>query len=87
MAKCAELVRHQVMVAIIDVVTTRHFNLFAELLELLDREDPVVNAAPPDLYASACRNVGRNGDALVRPHAHIDGVAGGRPQRGMRPRL
>ena len=62
-AKCAELVRHRVSVAIVDVVTTRHFNLFAELLELLDREDPVVNAAPPDLYASACRSTGTNGDA------------------------
>ena len=64
-AKCAELVRQRVTVAIVDVVTTRHFNLFAELLELLDRESPVVNANPPDLYASACRNAGRNGDAQL----------------------
>src|SRR5262249_39672732 len=33
------------------------------------------------------RHVGRDGDALVRLHAHIDRVSGRRPQRRMRPRL
>src|SRR5262245_590891 len=33
------------------------------------------------------RHVGRDGDALVRLHAHIDWIAGRRPQRRMGPRL
>src|SRR5262245_53422682 len=32
-------------------------------------------------------HVGRDGDALVRLHAHVDWIAGGSPQRRMRPRL
>src|SRR4030095_1297651 len=33
------------------------------------------------------RHVGRDSDALVRLHTHVDRVAGRRPQRRMRPRL
>lgn len=62
-AKCAELVRRRVSVAMVDVVTTRHFNLLAELLGLLDREDPAVSSDPSDLYAAVCRSLGQNGDA------------------------
>src|SRR4051812_45627977 len=34
-AKCAALLRHGVSVAIVDLVTTRQFNLYGELLDLL----------------------------------------------------
>ena len=70
-AKCAELVRRRVSVALVDVVTNRHFNLLAELLDLLDRADPAVSASPPDLYAAVCRSLGANGDThfAVWPHA------------------
>jgi hypothetical protein len=76
-AKCADLVRRRVTVAIVDVMTTRHSNLFAEMLELLDRDDPSVSADPPDLYASVCRSSGRNGDTrlVVWPYT----LAIGRP--------
>src|SRR5262249_10540407 len=33
------------------------------------------------------RHVGRDGDALVRLHAHVNRIAGRRPQRWMRTRL
>jgi hypothetical protein len=76
-AKCAELVRRRVTVAIVDVVTTKRFNLFAELLELIDREDPSLSSDPPSIYAHVCRSSGRNGDArfAVWPY----GLAIGQP--------
>jgi hypothetical protein len=54
-AKCAALLQQQVSVAIIDVVTTREFNLYAELLEFLGRTDPSLAQPPGALYAVACR--------------------------------
>lgn len=70
-AKCAELVRRRVTVAIVDVVTSMHFNLFDELLELLNRRHPSVSTDPPTTYAHVCRSLGRNGDTrfAIWPHA------------------
>jgi hypothetical protein len=54
-AKCAALLRQDVSVAIIDVVTIRAFNLYAELLAFLGQTDPALVPEPPPLYAAACR--------------------------------
>jgi hypothetical protein len=54
-AKCAELLRQHVSVAIVDVVTARSFNLYGELLELIGQPDPFLAPEPPPLYAVACR--------------------------------
>lgn len=54
-AKCAALLEQRVSVCIIDLVTVRDFNLYADLLELLERSDPALGAEPPGLYAVACR--------------------------------
>jgi uncharacterized protein DUF4058 len=54
-AKCAALLQQHVSVAIVDVVTTRQFNLYADLLELIGQADPSLAAAPSPLYALACR--------------------------------
>ena len=53
--KCAALLRQGVAVSIVDVVTTRHFNLYAELLAFLGQTDPTLNGAPPAIYAASCR--------------------------------
>ncbi len=53
-AKCAALIQRQVCVSIIDLVTTRHFNLYMELLALIDRSDPAFVRSPP-IYAVTCR--------------------------------
>jgi hypothetical protein len=76
-AKCAELVRRRVTVAVVDIVTDRRFNLFAELLELLDREDPSLSTDPPDIYAHVCRSSGRNGDTRFAVWPHV--LAVGQP--------
>ncbi|MBL8798899.1 MAG: DUF4058 family protein [Planctomycetia bacterium] len=51
--KCAGLLREQVSVVIVDVVTTRGQNLYSELLEYLGQ--PESEPAAPPLYAAACR--------------------------------
>lgn len=52
-AKCAGLLRERVSVVIVDIVTTRTPNLYAELLEFLERSDPRLGSEP--LYSVACR--------------------------------
>ncbi|HEX7377535.1 MAG TPA: DUF4058 family protein [Pirellulales bacterium] len=59
-AKCANLLRERVSVTIVDIVTTRTTNLYAELLEMLDRSDLNLGAEP--LYAAACRFTKRGDD-------------------------
>jgi hypothetical protein len=56
-AKCATLLQEQVCVAIVDVVTTRSPNLYAELLDLLGQADSTLGGAdgPLPLYAVSCR--------------------------------
>ncbi len=54
-AKCAALLREQVSVTIVDVVTTRGFNLYSELLEWVGQADPSLAPKPPPVYAAACR--------------------------------
>ena len=54
-AKYAALLQQRVCVSIIDLVTTRHFNLYAELLDLIDRKDPSLAPTPPSIYAVTCR--------------------------------
>jgi hypothetical protein len=54
-AKCAALLQQQVSVAIVDVVTVRDFNLYAELLAFLDSTDASLSRPPTALYAVECR--------------------------------
>jgi hypothetical protein len=59
-AKCATLLGQGVCVAIVDLVTTRRFNLYGDLLELIGHTDPSLAPEPP-LYAAVCRSK-REGD-------------------------
>jgi hypothetical protein len=61
-AKCAALLKARVSVVIVDLVTTKHFNLYAELLDLLGRSDPHLGSEEPaEIYVAACRWIGKNG--------------------------
>ncbi|HYV39999.1 MAG TPA: DUF4058 family protein [Gemmataceae bacterium] len=53
-AKCIALLENRVYVAIVDLVTTRHFNLYSELLETIKETDPCLGPEPPSIYAAAC---------------------------------
>ncbi len=54
-AKCAALLQQRVSVVLVDLVTTRQFNLYGDLLELLGQADPSLTPEPPPLYTAACR--------------------------------
>ena len=41
-------------VSIVDLVTTRHFNLYADLMAFIGQADPTLGDAPP-IYAASCR--------------------------------
>src|SRR5580700_4897769 len=56
-AKCFNLLRQDVCVWMIDLVTIRQFKLYCELLALLGRSDPLFNPPPP-MYAVTCRKRG-----------------------------
>lgn len=58
-AKMVALLQQGVCVSVIDLVTVRHFNLYADLLALIDRNDPALGTDPPPIYAATCR--GRTG--------------------------
>lgn len=64
-AKCAALLQEQVSVTIVDVVTTRHFNLYGELLELIGQTDPPLTAEAPTVYAAACRGTKKDNTWLL----------------------
>ena len=53
-AKCCNLLRRDVCVSIIDLVTIRQFNLYADLLALFERSDPALSSAS-SIYAVTCR--------------------------------
>lgn len=55
-AKVAALLQKDVCVSMIDLVTIRQFNLYADLLELIGRTDPKLGPTPPNLYAVTIRS-------------------------------
>jgi hypothetical protein len=69
-AKCVALLQQRVSVTIIDLVTTRNFNLYRDLLELIGQKDPSLEPEPPPLYAVACRGTKQNGTWLLETWAH-----------------
>ncbi len=55
-AKCAALLQQHVSVVIVDLVTLRDFNLYAQLLEMLELRDSSLGTPPKSQYAVACRH-------------------------------
>jgi hypothetical protein len=53
--KCAALLQENVCVSIVDLVTTRQFNLYTDLLDLIGVKDPAFGPTPPPIYAVTCR--------------------------------
>ena len=54
-SKAAALLKHDVCVSIVDVVSTSDFNLYAELLNFLESTDPALGDNPPPMYAVTVR--------------------------------
>jgi hypothetical protein len=55
-AKVAALLQKEVCVSVVDLVTIRQFNLYADLLELIGGADPQLGPTPPNLYAVTIRS-------------------------------
>jgi len=70
-AKCAALLQNQVSVTIVDLVTTRSFNLYAELLDLIGPADPALGPEPPPLYAVASRTTKRGAAWSLEAWTHL----------------
>lgn len=55
-AKCVGLLNQGVCVSVVDVVTDKRFNLYADLLDFLGHADPAMAGPPvPHLYAATVR--------------------------------
>ncbi len=68
--KCAALLRQGVSVSIVDLVTSRRFNLYAELLDMIGHSDPSLGAEPPPIYAAACRWIDRGRKRVLETWSH-----------------
>lgn len=68
--KCAALVQKGVAVSIIDLVTERHSNLYADLLAHIGHADPTLGDSPSHLYAASCRWVRHAARAVLQGWAH-----------------
>ena len=53
--KVAALLQRKVCVSLVDVVTIRDFNLYADVLEFIGGNDPALEGKPPCLYAVTIR--------------------------------
>jgi hypothetical protein len=64
-SKCAAMLRQSVAVVLVDVITVKAFNLYAELLEWLAARDGSLGQDAPATYAAACRWRPREGRRLL----------------------
>lgn len=63
--KCAALLQKGVAVSVVDLVTARRFNLYAELRAFIGHPDPSLGDDPPTTYAASCRWVPRGKRAVL----------------------
>jgi hypothetical protein len=70
-AKCVALLQKGVAVSLVDLVTVRQLNLFAELLAFIGHSDPTLGAEPPPLYAASCRWLRKDKRTLLELWSHV----------------
>jgi hypothetical protein len=66
-AKCASLLRKGVAVSLVDLVTIRSFNLYAQLMEFIGHPDRTMSNEEAPIYAASCRWVTKG--TRARPEA------------------
>ena len=54
-AKAATLLKNNICVSIVDVVSTYDFNLYEEVMNFLRSIDPALGSKPPPMYAATLR--------------------------------
>lgn len=74
-SKCAALLQNRICVSIVDLVTTRRFNLYGDLMELAGEPDSDFTALAPATYAVTCRGrkVGGKPRLEIWSHALVVG--------------
>jgi hypothetical protein len=68
--KCAALLQKGVAVSIVDLVTIREFNLYAELMAFGGHPDPTMSSTSPPIYAASCHWRQRGPKALLEAWSH-----------------
>jgi hypothetical protein len=69
--KCAALLQKGVAVSIVDLVTIRNFNLYAELLVFLGQNDPAMSDPPSNIYATSTRWIKKEKRALLQSWSNV----------------
>jgi len=69
-AKCAALLRKGVAISLVDLVTIRRFNLYAELMEFIGHPDRTMSNEEPPIYAASCRWVTQGTRARLEAWSH-----------------
>ena len=64
------MLRKGVAVSVVDLVTIRRFNLYAQLMALVGHPDPGMTADSPSIYAASCRWVTKGARALLQSWSH-----------------
>lgn len=77
MSKCVALLQELVSVVVVDVVTTRGANLYADLLEAIGQSDPILGRDSLSPHAAACRSTRPGKQWLLETWAYP--LAVGRP--------
>ncbi len=62
--------RKGVAVSVVDLVTIRRFNLYAQLMAFVGHPDPVMTADGPATYAASCRWVTKGTRARLEAWSH-----------------
>lgn len=70
-AKCVAMLQRGVAVSIVDLVTIRKFNLYAEMLAFIGHRDPTLGLEPPNIYAASCRWIEMGDRKLLQAWSHI----------------
>jgi hypothetical protein len=68
--KCAALLRNGVAVSVVDLVTSRQFNLYAELMTFLGHPDRTLGPETPAVYAASCRWLRKSDRAVLQTWSH-----------------
>lgn len=68
--KCAALLRNGVAVSIVDLVTSRQFNLYGELMAFLGHPDSTFGPEVPVVYAASCRWLRKDERAVLETWRH-----------------
>ena len=69
-SKCAALLRQGVCVVLVDIVTTRQFNLYSDLLTMIGESDPSLSIPPTSTYAVSLRWHSRGADYWLEAWNH-----------------